>query len=315
MVDQPTTFRFVVEPDDQGDRLDVYLAEQNDPPISRSQVRRRMDAGEITVNDEQVKAGYKLREDDMIRWDFSPPKRPTLKAQQIPIEVLYEDAAVAVVRKPAGMVVHPSPGHPDGTLVNALLYQFDDLAGIGGKLRPGIVHRLDKNTSGALAVTKSDRAHRFLATQFGKHSVARTYHALVVGPRLDEKGVFDTFHARNPNNRMRYSGLRESKRRAITHYRILERFDGDVCLVECHLETGRTHQIRMHFFEANAPLLGDTLYGNPLTSSTPLIARQALHARSLGFEHPDGMRVDRVAPYPADFEDALKALRAGKSWR
>lgn len=314
-MNQPTTFRFLVEPDDQGARLDVFLAEQNDPPLSRSQVRRRLDSGEITVNEEQVKAGYTLREDDMIRWDFSPPKRPTLKAQHIPIEVLFEDASLAVVHKPAGMVVHPSPGHPDGTLVNALLYQFDDLAGIGGELRPGIVHRLDKDTSGALAVTKSDRAHRFLAEQFGKHTVARSYHALVVGPRLEDKGTFDTFHGRTPNNRMRYTGVHESKRRAITHYRVLERYDSDVCLVECRLQTGRTHQIRMHFFEANAPLLGDTLYGNPLTQATPLIARQALHARSLGFEHPDGMYVEREAPYPADFEKALEALRAGKSWR
>ncbi|AWV89206.1 RluA family pseudouridine synthase [Bradymonas sediminis] len=314
-MNQPTTFRFLVEPDEEGTRLDVYLADQNDPPLSRSQVRRRLDAGEITVNDAQVKSGYTLREDDMIRWDFSPPSVPTLEAQKIPVDVLYEDASLAVVQKPAGMVVHPSPGHSDGTLVNALLYQFDDLAGIGGELRPGIVHRLDKDTSGALAVTKSDQAHRFLAEQFGKHTVSRSYHALVVGPRLEDQGVFDTFHARNPNNRKRFSGLHESKRRAITHYRVLERFDWDVCLVECRLQTGRTHQIRMHFFEANAPLLGDSLYGTALTQATPLIGRQALHARSLGFDHPDGSRVECESPYPADFQDALEALRAGKSWR
>jgi len=296
-------------------RLDVYLAEQNDPPLTRSQVKRRLDLGEITVNAQPVKAGYALREDDMIRWDFTPEARLALTAQPIPIELLYEDDALAVVHKPAGMVVHPSPGHPDETLVNALLYHFARLGGGGESLRPGIVHRLDKDTSGALAVTKTDRAHQFLTEQFGKHRIERSYHALVVGPNLEEKGVFDTFHARNPHQRIRFSGLYPSKRRAITHYRILERFDSGACLVECRLETGRTHQIRMHFFEANAPILGDTLYGNTLTEATPLIARQALHARSLGVEHPDGRYIECEAPYPADFERALKALRAGESWR
>ncbi|MFW6057240.1 MAG: RluA family pseudouridine synthase [Persicimonas sp.] len=315
MVAKPTTFSFIVEPEDVGERLDVFLADKDDPPISRSQVKKRLNAGEITVNGEQVKAGYSLREDDLIRWEFQPPKEISLEAQPIPIELLYDDAYLAVVDKPAGMVVHPGPGHPDGTLVNALLHRFDDLAGIGGELRPGIVHRLDKDTSGSLAVTKCDEAHQFLAKQFRKHTIERKYHALVFGPGLDDEGTFRSWHTRDPNNRYRYTGRIEAKRRAITHYKVAERFKSGACLVECWLETGRTHQIRMHFFEANAPLLGDTVYGGKNTSGASIIDRQALHARELGFDHPDGGHIHVEAPYPEDFAQALEALRAGKEWR
>jgi 23S rRNA pseudouridine1911/1915/1917 synthase len=315
LADKPTTFSFIVEPEDVGERLDVFLAEQDDPPISRSQVKKRLNRGEITVNGEHTKAGHSLREDDLIRWEFQPPKKPSMEAQPIPIDILYDDSYLAVVDKPAGMVVHPAPGHPDGTLVNALLHHFDDLAGIGGELRPGIVHRIDKDTSGALAVTKCDEAHRFLARQFREHSIERKYHALVFGPGLDDKGTFESWHTRDPNNRFRFTGRIEAKRRAITHYKVAERFEGGVCLVECWLETGRTHQIRMHFFEANAPLLGDEVYGGKNTSNTKLIDRQSLHARELGFDHPDGSHVHRTAPYPDDFAAALEALRAGKDWR
>ncbi|MGM0558793.1 MAG: RluA family pseudouridine synthase [Myxococcota bacterium] len=312
---KPTIFSFVVGPDDVGERLDIFLRDQDDPPLSRSQVKKCLNAGEITVNDEHVKAGYWLKEDDLIRWEHQPPREPDLEAQAIPIEFLYEDEHVAVVFKPAGMVVHPSPGHPDGTLVNALLHHMDDLAGIGGELRPGIVHRIDKDTSGALAVTKSDNAHRFLAKQFRDHSIDRKYHALVFGPGLDDKGTFETMHTRDPNNRMRYTGRLDKGRHAVTHYQVLERFNSGTALVECWLETGRTHQIRMHFFEANCPLLGDDMYGGKVTSNASIIDRQALHARSLGFDHIDGSRVDVVAGYPEDFQTALDKLRAGKEWR
>jgi 23S rRNA pseudouridine1911/1915/1917 synthase len=315
LVGEPTTFSFIVEPEDAGERLDVFLADKDDPPISRSQVKKRIDAGEVTVNGEHTKAGHSLRADDHVRWTFQPPKEPSMQAQQIPIDILYDDAYLAVVDKPAGMVVHPAPGHPDGTLVNALLYHFDDLAGIGGELRPGIVHRIDKDTSGALAVTKSDQAHQYLARQFREHTIERKYHALVFGPGLDDEGTIESFHARDPNNRIRFTGRIESKRRATSHYRVVERFESGACLVECWLETGRTHQIRMHFFEANAPLLGDHLYGGKATSSASIIDRQALHARELGFDHPDGGHIHCQAPYPDDFADALEGLRAGKDWR
>ncbi|MFU8806909.1 MAG: RluA family pseudouridine synthase [Bradymonadaceae bacterium] len=310
-----TQFSFLVDPEDEGTRLDVFLAEQDDPPLTRSQVRRALDRGEITVNSERVKAGYKLRGDDVIRWDYAPPPGPRAVPQDIPLTFLYEDEFLAVVDKPAGMVVHPSPGHPDGTLVNAILHHFERIATVGDELRPGIVHRLDKDTSGALVVTKTDPVHHHLAEQFREHTIDRVYHALVHGPGLAERGTFDTLHGRAPNHRIRFSGKVDKGRRAVTHFEVLERFDQGVCLVQCKLETGRTHQIRMHFFEANAPLLGDELYGGKVTSSTPLIARQALHAVLLGFEHLDGRRITCEAPYPADFAGALEALRAGKSWR
>ena len=214
------------------------------------------------------------------------------------------------------MVVHPSPGHPDGTLVNALLHHMDDLAGIGGELRPGIVHRIDKDTSGALAVIKPDElAHRTSPEQFRRHDIERRYHALVFDQGLDDRGTFETLHGRDPNHRVRFTGRVERGRRAVTHWRVLERFDSQAALVECRLETGRTHQIRMHFADDHCPLLGDQLYGGRATRDNRLIDRQALHAHTLGFEHLDGQHVHATAPYPDDFAHALDALRDGKQWR
>jgi 23S rRNA pseudouridine1911/1915/1917 synthase len=310
-----THFSFLVDPEDEGTRLDVFLAEQDEPPLSRSQVRRALDRGEVTVNAAVVKAGHRLRVNDVVEWHYEPA--PGLEAfpQDIPLDFLYEDADLAVVSKPAGMVVHPSPGHAEGTLVNAILHHFEDLEAGQGDLRPGIVHRLDKDTSGALVVTKNDVIQRHLAEQFRVHSIERVYHALVHGPGLKDRGTFDTLHGRSPHHRLRFSGQVSQGRRAVTHYEVLERFAHGACLVKCELETGRTHQIRMHFFEANAPLLGDELYGSKATSASRLISRQALHALVLGFEHLDGRHIRCEAPYPADFEAALAALRAGKDWR
>jgi len=310
-----TEFSFQVEPEDAGQRLDVYLADQDDPPLTRSQVRKFLDRGEVTVNGEQVKSGYKLREDDRIFWSHIPPSEPSIKAQAIALNLLYEDDELAVVDKPVGMVVHPSIGHPDGTLVNALMHHFDELPTVGGELRPGIVHRIDKDTSGALAVTKTDRAHYHLSAQFRDHSIDRVYHAIVFGPGLADEGTFDTMHGRDPHHRMRFTGTVSRGRHAVTHYRVMERYDSGAVLVECRLETGRTHQIRMHFADVDAPLLGDALYGGRRTAQCSLIGRQALHARTLGFEHPDGQRVHCVADYPEDFAAALEALRAGRDWR
>lgn len=308
-------FHFVVLADQAGQRLDIFLRNQQRPSLSRSQIKRCLSDGEITVNGLSVKAGYSVKQGDQIRWEHRPPRPPQLTPQPIPLRFLYDDPSVSVIDKPAGMVVHPAPGHPDSTLVNALLYHLDDLAGVGGELRPGIVHRIDKDTSGALVVTKCDEAHRHLAAQFRAHSIARTYHAIVAGPGIPDLGRFETHHSRDPNHRMRYTGRLPKGRTAVTHYRVLERFASGATLVECRLETGRTHQIRMHFFEANAPLLGDSLYGGRATSRAAIIDRQALHARSLGFEKVDGQRVDVVADYPDDFRLALEKLRAGADWR
>ena len=181
---------------------------------------------------------------------------------------------------------------------------------------PGIVHRLDKDTTGALAVAKHNQAHQYLATLFATHDITRAYHALVWGKGLPDSGTFSTWHTRDPSHRLRFTGSLPKGRRAITHWRVLERFAHDeVALVECRLETGRTHQIRMHFFDAGHPLLGDTLYGTKLTCPNRLIARQALHAHTLGFVHLGGQEILTVAPYPADFAHALEQLRAGKPWR
>lgn len=293
----------------------MFLAEQEDPPLSRSQVRRSIDAGEILVNGALTKSGYALKNGDVIVWQWAPPADVGLVAEAIPLDILFENDDLAVVNKPAGMVVHPAPGHASGTLVNALLHHFDHLPVIGNALRPGIVHRLDKDTSGAMVVTKNDAAHHHLAALFKAHTIERTYHALVFGPGLKESGVFDTLHGRDPNNRFRYTSRVRDGRRAVTHYRVLEHFGHGVALIECRLETGRTHQIRMHMSEANAPILADPIYGGRAALDAKIIPRLALHARTLGFQSVDGTKVFCEAPYPVDFQRALDDLRAGKSWR
>lgn len=309
-------YRFTVGDDDAGRRLDRYLTDRDAPSMSRSQVKKYIDRGEVSVNGDNVKAGHRLRAGDRIRWDHSPPKTPTVAPQPIDFDVLYDDDEMAIVDKPAGLVVHPAPGHPDHTLVNGLSHRFEQLSSEGGELRPGIVHRLDRDTSGSLAIAKTDRAHRHLAAQFRDHTAQRRYHALVHGPGLDDEGTFDTGHQRHPRHRTRFTGTTDSPpRRAITHYRVLERFESGACLVECELETGRTHQIRMHFYEANAPVIGDRTYGGRSTGNASIIDRQALHALSLGVEHPDGFLIRRNAPYPDDFRSALDALQRGADWR
>lgn len=316
MSEDSTFFQFLITDEDAGERLDVFLANQDEPPLSRSQVRRFLDRGEILVNQSLVKAGYRLRHGDQIQWTYSPPPKLSTAPEPIALKILYEDDDLAIIDKPAGMVVHPAPGHPDGTLVNALTYHFEHLSRLPGELRPGIVHRLDRHTSGAIAVTFSDEAHRHLAEQFRTQSAERTYHALVFGPGLNDEGRFETGHGRHPTQRMRFTGADESsERRAITDFRVLERFDSQTSLVECQLKTGRTHQIRMHLSEAGAPILGDQLYGGRAASAAAIIARQALHAHTLGLERLDGQWIQVHADYPQDFRQALESLRAGKDWR
>ncbi len=312
-----TTFRFLIDdPNDVSMRLDVFLTEQDDPPLTRSQIKRCLGDGEVLINGQATtKAGYRLRQGDEIIWTHAPPQPPDLVAQNIPLTFLYHDEHLAIVDKPAGMVVHPSYGHPNGTLVNALLYHLNALSSLNTPARPGIVHRIDKDTSGALAITCTDEAHRHLAEKFRTHSIERTYHALVLDQGLDDSGTFSTLHGRDPRNRFRFTGEVEKGKHAITHYTVLERFHQGVALVECKLETGRTHQIRMHFFDANCPLLGDQLYGGPATQNNRIIDRQALHAYTLGFTHLDGTEILTEAPYPEDFAFALDALRQGKQWR
>lgn len=311
------TYEYEVGPESDGDRLDIFLRERDEPEESRSQIKKRIDRGEVEVEGETAsKAGVRLRAGDRVRWSYEPPREPELNPEAIPLEFAHRDEHLAVVEKPAGMVVHPGPGHATGTLVHALLHHLDDLSGVGGELRPGIVHRLDKETSGALVVSKSDEVHRALQDQFREHTVERVYHAIVFGPGLDDEGTFDTGHGRDPANRMRYTGEVGGDRRAITHYRVVERHDSGARLVECRLETGRTHQIRMHFYEANAPVLSDSLYAGRATSNAGIIDRQALHARRLAFDHPvTGDRMEFTSEYPDDFRHALEELRRGADWR
>jgi 23S rRNA pseudouridine1911/1915/1917 synthase len=311
-----TTFRFVVEPEDAGQRLDVFLADQEDPPLSRSQIKRCIDAGEVVVGQTAVKAGYVLRPGDIITWRHTSPAPLDLVAQDIPLTFLHLDEHVAIVDKPAGMVVHPAPGHPNGTLVNALLHHLAGaLSPVGDAIRPGIVHRIDKDTSGALVISRTEAAHKHLLALFHNHDIERVYHALMPDRGLKDSGTFDTLHGRDPHDRVKFSSRVREGKRAVTHYTVLERFPQGAALVACQLETGRTHQLRVHFADHNCPLLSDPLYGDRATRSSPLIARHALHALTLGFRGLDGQMIRVQAPYPADFAAAVEALRAGKNWR
>mgnify|MGYP000733886064 CR=1 FL=1 len=240
-------------------------------------------------------------------------KREPIQAEDLPVEVLYQDEQIIVVVKPPEMVSHPSTGHWTGTLLNALLHLTDrTLAFMGERVnnsnRHGIVHRLDKDTSGVMIACKQNDAHVFIAKQFEKHTIERSYRAIVYALGLPDKGTFNTGHAKSQRFYSRYTGEIDTERRAITHYEVLERFSNDFALVSCSLETGRTHQIRFHFSEAGFPLLGDPLYGD-LRTESPLIKRQALHATVLGFEHPNGEHMRFEVPPPDDFQQALKHFR------
>ncbi len=295
--------------DDAGTRLDRFLESNTDAEVTRSQMARAIGRGEICVNGAPVtKAGYKLRSGDLILADIDASEVPDLSPEPMDLEILHLDDDVIVVHKPAGIVVHPAAGHPSGTLVNGLLHLME--LPDGGHLRPGIVHRLDKDTSGVMVVARSARGLLALAQQFSAHTTQRTYEALVLGKHLPDEGTFDTLHGRHPKDRKKFSGRVDRGRRAVTHYRVVERLSHAV-RVECRLETGRTHQIRVHLAEAAAPLIGDTVYGGKRGTSR-LIDRQALHARTLGFVHPDGQALQFNADPPEDFTSALHALRSGK---
>lgn len=317
MIRQDDIFEvFIAELDDVGERLDNFLADRDELALSRSQLRKAIERGEVSVNGRPAaKAGVKLREGDRVECSIQLPGLPSLTPEAIPLEILHEDDDVLVLVKAAGMVVHPAAGHPGGTLVNALLHHCQALShakdGPDGHLRPGIVHRLDKDTSGVMVVARSDRAMRSLSAQFAAHTIERRYLALAWARGLSDSGTFDTRHGRHPRHRRRFTG-QQGTRRAVTHYQVLERFDAPAALVACRLETGRTHQIRMHMAEGHAPILGDPLYGDA-RAQTRWMTRQALHAEVLGFDHPAGHRLRFEAAPPADFQATLDALRSGKT--
>ena len=300
-------FTFAAEKEDVGTRIDVFLAE-NMEDLSRSGVQKLIDEGMITLNGGKTKANYKLREKDIIDVIVPEVKEVEILPEDIPLDILYEDADVIVVNKPQGMVVHPAPGHTSGTLVNALMFHCgDDLSGINGEKRPGIVHRIDKDTSGVLMIAKNDMAHQSLAAQLAEHSITRKYNAVVYNGFNEDEGTIDKPIGRNPQDRKKMAVTEKHSRRAVTHYRVIERME-KFTLIEAQLETGRTHQIRVHMTYIGHPLLGDPVYG---PKKQPInLEGQALHARVLGFIHPrTGEYMEFEAPLPPHFEALLERLR------
>lgn len=300
-------FTFGAEPEDVGSRIDVFIAE-NIEEFSRSGVQRLIEEGLIKLNGSPVKANYKLREKDIIDVEVPEAKTVEILPENIPLDILYEDKDVIIVNKPQGMVVHPAPGHTSGTLVNALMHHCgDELSGINGEKRPGIVHRIDKDTSGVLMIAKNDVAHQSLAEQLAEHSITRKYNAIVFNGFQEDEGTVDQPIGRNPLDRKKMAVTQKHSRRAVTHYRVLERM-GNFTFIEAQLETGRTHQIRVHLTFIGHPLLGDTVYG---PKKQPFhLEGQALHARVLGFVHPTtGQYMEFEAPLPENYEKLLMRLK------
>src|SRR5450432_2470072 len=306
--------RFVVAQAAVGQRLDLFLAQQIGS-VSRSQLARQIGQAAVTVNGEAGAPSRKLRAGDVITWEPPPVVATEIVAEALPLTVVHEDEWLVVIDKPAGLVVHPAPGHEAGTLVNALLAHVRDLGGIGGELRPGIVHRIDKDTSGLLVVAKDDATMIALGAAFKAHTVERVYDALVVGKPPAPDGRIDTLYGRDPRERRKFSSRVRTGKRAITNWRVVERFAG-AARIEARLETGRTHQVRVHMAALGCSLLGDRTYGNPprdrgLRAIGEALGRQALHARLLGFIHPaTGARMTFSSELPPDMQAALAALRA-----
>lgn len=296
----------------EGERLDRFLAAR-EPDLSRSRIKRVIAEGGVTVAGRPAtKAGQRVSAGDEIRLRLPPPVPADVAPEILPLDLRYEDASLVVLSKRAGMVVHPAPGHATGTLVAALLHHCDDLSGVGGALRPGIVHRLDRDTSGLLVVAKNDVAHRALAEQFAARTAYRRYLALVHGgARMPDRGRFQTLYGRHPHDRKRFSSRVRRGREAVTRWRLLLPGDG-IHLLECKLETGRTHQIRVHLADYGHPVVADPLYAGRRCAPHPAaraLNRQALHAYALGFRHP--VREERLTfrdPPPDDVRAVLDAV-------
>ncbi|WP_036716866.1 RluA family pseudouridine synthase [Paenibacillus sp. JCM 10914] len=288
-------------------RIDKYITDALEDEVSRSQIQLWITDGHVLVNDSNVKSNYKLNAGDRIKLSVPQPAAVEIEAQDIHLDIAYEDADVIVVNKPRGMVVHPAPGHEAGTLVNALMYHCKDLSGINGELRPGIVHRIDKDTTGLIMAAKNDKSHASLAAQLKEHSVNRRYLALVHGNISHDQGTVDAPLGRDPHDRKLYTVTDRNSKHAVTHFTVVERF-GDYSLLELKLETGRTHQIRVHMKYIGHPLVGDPVYGK---SKGIKLNGQALHAAVLGFDHPStGEYIEFSAVMPNDMEELLHNLRS-----
>lgn len=299
-------YDWVVDSQEAGERIDKFLSQIPEMTWSRSQIQGWIKEGNIEVNGKVVKGNYRVQDEDEITLKVPPPVELNLKPESMDLDIVYEDSDVVVVNKPRGMVVHPAPGNYSGTLVNGLLAHCKDLSGINGVLRPGIVHRIDKDTSGLLMVAKNDHSHESLAAQLKEHTVNRRYIGLVHGNIPHERGTIDAPVGRDPRNRQNMAVIFENSKKAITHFVVLERLH-DYTLVECKLETGRTHQIRVHMKYINHPLVGDPKYG--VSDDFP-ISGQTLHAGTIGFVHPTtGEYLEFHAPLPEDMEKILTIIR------
>lgn len=310
MTPQEDIFSFVAAEENEDERVDKLLSALMGS-LSRSYIQKLLANGGITVNGEVTKASYRVRSEDHIQVKLPPAITPDIEAENIPLDVLYEDEDVIVVNKPKGMVVHPAPGHYSGTLVNALLFHCKgNLSGINGILRPGIVHRIDRDTTGSVIACKNDRAHSSIAEQLKEHSIVRRYHAIVYGVIKEEEGTIHTLIGRHPSDRKRMAVRGDGGKDAITHYKVLKHLN-KFTYVECSLKTGRTHQIRVHMAHIGHPLLGDIVYG-PKSSQFPKgtgLEGQTLHAKILGFVHPStGEYIETDAPLPDYFLDLLNKL-------
>ena len=289
-----------------GERLDAFLA-RNAPDLSRSAAQKLIEEGLVTRNGKPGKKNDKLNVGDAVSYEIPEPKAVDIAPKEMPLDIVYEDDDLLVINKPKGLVVHPAAGHSDDTLVNGLLYALgDDLSGINGELRPGIVHRIDKDTSGLLAVAKNDLAHTVLASQLKDHSMARTYEAIVCGVMKEDSGTVDAPIGRHPSDRKKMCVTQRNSKTAVTHWEVIRRYRG-YTHIRCKLETGRTHQIRVHMAYIGHPILGDTVYGH----KKPELGQssQCLHAGTLCFAHPrDGHPVVVYAELPQYFQDVLDKL-------
>ena len=296
---------FIVKDDEVGKRIDSYLSNK-DNEISRVAVQRLIKNDKILVNGKSTKASYKVQENDNIKVEEEKPKEISLKPQDIPVEIIYEDKDIIVVNKPKGMAVHPANGNPDGTLVNSLMSICkDSLSGIGGEIRPGIVHRLDKDTSGVIVVAKNDKAHINLSEQIKNHKVEKTYIALVKGVVKANEATIDMPIGRSTKDRKKMAVTKTGKN-AITHFKVIKRFH-NYTLLEVKIETGRTHQIRVHLSQIGYPIVGDTTYSNGKNEWG--IKGQCLHAKSLKFKHPiTGKEMFLEAKMPEYFEEVINEL-------
>ncbi len=299
---------FTVTNEEAGQRLDGFLAEAMEE-LSRSRIQNLCQDGLITVNGKEAKKNQKLKAGDVIEVEIPAPAPTEIVPQDIPLDIVYEDESVLVINKPKGMVVHPAPGHPDGTVVNAVMYHCGArLSGIGGELRPGIVHRIDKDTSGLLMIAKNDKAHAALSAQLKDKSLSRVYEAIVIGRMRQDEGTVDAPIGRSLRDRKKMAVV-EGGRHAVTHYETIARYNG-YSHVRCHLETGRTHQIRVHMASIGHPLAGDEVYGKGREKTG--LEGQCLHAGRLRFIHPDtGEAMEVTCPLPEyfiKFEERLRLI-------